>query len=274
MKTKLTLGKLIKDYSNVLNNSIIEKLKNLQKKQSSFNKMAEKLGFILFSEETDYMLDSGVDVKDRNRGINPMSKEYQQEVDRKRKALGVSPLNEAGLSKDNSSTEFCRDVIRNTKNYSEKVERNLYRKKDIVYVDMDGVLVDFQSGIDALTDDIRQQYKNRLDEVPGIFSKMKPYTGAIDGFKWLSEYFEVYILSTAPWENSSAWSDKADWVKKYLGKEAYKKLILSHHKNLLKGQYIIDDRTARGVDGFEGKHIHFNTKDFKDWQDVIKYLKY
>ena len=43
----------------------------------------------------------------------------------------------------------------------------------IVYVDMDSVLVNFQSGIDSLTDEQRQTFKDDLDDVPGIFSKME-----------------------------------------------------------------------------------------------------
>ena len=71
---------------------------------------------------------------------------------------------------------------------------------------------------------------------------MEPLEGAIDSFKILSQRYDTYILSTAPWENSSAWSDKVKWVKKYLGKSAYKRLILTHHKNLNHGDYLIADR--------------------------------
>ncbi len=38
--------------------------------------------------------------------------------------------------------------------------------KKIVYVDMDNVLVDFQSGIDAMQDVIISEYDGRIDEVP------------------------------------------------------------------------------------------------------------
>ena len=62
------------------------------------------------------------------------------------------------------------------------------------------------------------------------------------------------------------------WVKKYLGKAAYKRLILSHHKNLNIGDYLIDDRTANGAGEFKGEHIHFKTDRFKDWKDVLNYL--
>ena len=140
---------------------------------------------------------------------------------------------------------------------------------------MDGVLVDFQSGIDSLSDNEKEIYEGRYDEVPGIFSKMMPKDGALKAFEKLSNSFEVYILSTAPWDNPSAWTDKLLWVKKYLGTQAHKKLILSHNKHLNAGDFLIDDRIANGADRFRGEHIHFNSEDhpqFKDWNGVLDYI--
>ncbi len=137
---------------------------------------------------------------------------------------------------------------------------------------MDNVLVDFQSGIDSLSDTEREDFKEHIDNVPGIFSKMKPLDGAIEGYKELTKYYDVYILSTAPWNNPSAWSDKLLWVQKYLGDLAYKKLILSSNKNLNAGDYLIDDRTANGAGNFKGEHIHFLTEKFRNWDDVLNYL--
>jgi len=108
----------------------------------------------------------------------------------------------------------------------------------ILYVDMDNVLVDFPSGIARLKDADIKTYEDRLDEVPHIFSLMDPIEGAVEAFHDLSGIFDTYVLSTAPWENRSAWSDKLDWVKKHLGRPAYKRLILSHHKNLNDGDYL------------------------------------
>jgi 5'(3')-deoxyribonucleotidase len=144
--------------------------------------------------------------------------------------------------------------------------------KKILYFDMDNVLVDFQSGIDQLSPELKEQYKDDLDEVPGIFGLMKPVDGAIDAFNLLAEKYEVYILSTATWENPSSWCDKLEWVKKYLGVNAYKRLILSHNKQLNKGDYLIDDRLKNGASEFEGELIHFDTEQFPDWASVLKYL--
>ena len=117
---------------------------------------------------------------------------------------------------------------------------------------MDNVLVDFPSGISKIPKELKSEYEDRLDEVPGIFSLMEPIKGAIESYKQLSKKYDTYILSTAPWKNSSGWSDKNEWVKKYLGDFAHKRLILSHHKNLNYGDYLIDDRLANGANLLKG----------------------
>ncbi len=144
--------------------------------------------------------------------------------------------------------------------------------KKILYLDMDNVLVDFNSGINQLNDAVKDKYKGRLDEVPGIFSLMHPLQGAVEAHEKLSKLFDTFILSTAPWENPSAWSDKVIWVKNNLGSSAHKRLILSHHKNLNNGHFLVDDRTKNGAGDFKGEHIHFGTSEFPNWENVFEYL--
>ncbi len=144
--------------------------------------------------------------------------------------------------------------------------------KKIVYVDMDNVLVDFKSGIEQLDEKTQEKYKGKLDEVPGIFSLMKPMENAINAYKKLTEFYDVYILSTSPWKNETALNDKLNWIKNYLGKYAYKKVIFSHNKNLCKGDYLIDDRKKNGANKFSGELILFGSERFKNWDIVIEYL--
>lgn len=144
--------------------------------------------------------------------------------------------------------------------------------KKIVQIDMDNVLVDFPSAFDKVPEKLLEEYKGRLDEIPGIFALMDPMPGAISAFERLCEKYDVYILSTAPWENPSAWCDKLAWVKRHLGELAYKRLTLSHNKNLAIGDYLVDDRTANGAGEFKGEHIHFLTEQYPDWQSVLDYL--
>jgi 5'-nucleotidase len=142
----------------------------------------------------------------------------------------------------------------------------------ILYIDMDNVLVDFPSAFLHLSPKTLQEYQGRLDEVPGIFALMEPLPQAIASFEQLAAKFDTYILSTSPWGNPSAWSDKLLWVKRHLGEVAYKRLILSHHKHLNYGHFLIDDRTKNGADRFHGEHILFGSPQFPDWPAVVNYL--
>ena len=144
--------------------------------------------------------------------------------------------------------------------------------KKIFYIDLDNVLVAFESAFPHIPEEDKIKYKGRLDEVPGIFSLMGPVDGAVEAFSELAVEFDTYILSTSPWENPSAWSDKLIWVKKHLGSHAYKRLILSHHKELNIGDYLIDDRLKNGADKFQGELIHFGSDKFPNWDSVVVYL--
>ena len=140
----------------------------------------------------------------------------------------------------------------------------------LIYVDMDNVIVDFKSALRKRG--LHEDTKN-ADDIEGIFSEMDPMPGAIEGYKKLVDMgHDVYILSTAPWNNPSAWSDKLLWVKEYLGEVAYKRLILSHNKNLNKGDFLIDDRPHNGAEHFEGEWIKFGSKKYPDWKAVTKFL--
>ena len=61
----------------------------------------------------------------------------------------------------------------------------------VLYVDMDNVLVNFQSGIDQLPDSTVKEFEGRLDDVPNIFAKMLPVDGAIEAYRTLSRHFDT-----------------------------------------------------------------------------------
>ena len=47
---------------------------------------------------------------------------------------------------------------------------------------------------------------------------------------------------------------------------------LSHHKELLCGDFLIDDWDKHGTSGFQGEWIQFGSRQFPDWDAVEKYL--
>ena len=141
-----------------------------------------------------------------------------------------------------------------------------------VFIDMDNVLVDFKSGLNQVSEETKKEYADRLDEIPGLFGLMEPMPGAIEAVHELQKHYDLYILSTAPWKNPSAWSDKVEWVTKYLDDVFHKRLIISHHKDLCQGDYLIDDRGKNGTSEFAGEWIEFGSEQFPNWESVLKYL--
>lgn len=146
--------------------------------------------------------------------------------------------------------------------------------KKILYVDLDGVMVDLESHVVARHGEQGLAKIGMLTSVDKeLFLDPPAIEGSIEAIKRLSEKFDIFFLSTAPWSNSQAWMDKRIWVQRNLGKFAHKRLILSHRKDLLMGDFLIDDRTKNGAAEFKGKHIHFGTEEFPNWKAVETFLE-
>ena len=146
------------------------------------------------------------------------------------------------------------------------------KKKDrkIIYLDMDGVLADFESGVKYISKEELAQYTD-LTLIPNYYLNLDPMPLAKQSVDLLMDKFDVYVLSTAPWDNPQAWMDKRIWIEKHFP-QLTRRLILSHHKNLLLGDYLIDDQLWHGAELFTGKHIHFGSYEFPDWNAVLDFL--
>lgn len=151
----------------------------------------------------------------------------------------------------------------------------------IIYIDMDGVLADFSKAIANIPAENLAKSNNEPDNIPGIFEHLEPIEGAIEAVEKLnnSGQYELFILTTVPWHNPTAWMHKRLWIERYFGEVFYKKIIITHRKDLLNGDYLIDDRTANGACNFKGTHLHFgwdyiNNKfnKYPDWEAILDYF--
>ncbi len=144
----------------------------------------------------------------------------------------------------------------------------------LLYIDLDGVIADFVLAM--RTHPLRHEppYNEHPDKIPGIFRHLAPIKNAISAVNQIlnSGQYEVYFLSTAPWGNPSAWTDKRLWLEEQFGDIINRKLILTHRKDLIKGDILIDDRGNNGADAFDGEWIHFGSERFPDWEAVLKFL--
>lgn len=156
--------------------------------------------------------------------------------------------------------------------------------KKIVWLDMDGVLVNFRKGVDEILEinpEFREKYKGEYDRMHGVFRNPPPIDGAIEAVKKLAESgkYELYIASTAPWDNPESATDKRYWIEKHFGDLFKKKMVITHLKNMLIGDYLIDDRTKNGAGEFKGELLHFgydyvNDKfnEYPNWDSILKKL--
>ena len=81
-------------------------------------------------------------------------------------------------------------------------------KKPIMYIDMDGVLVDFTSALTKVPSEMLEKFAGEYDNIPGVFALMDPMPGALEAVDKLKEKYDLYILSSSPWENPTALGDK------------------------------------------------------------------
>lgn len=156
--------------------------------------------------------------------------------------------------------------------------------KKIVWIDMDGVLVDFRGNIEKWLEDnpnLSHIYKRYPDRIPGIFRNPKPIEGAINSVQKLydSDLYDLRILTTAPWGNPESMADKRYWVEKYFGQIFYKKITITHSKNLVTGDYLIDDRLANGAKDFRGELLRFgwdyeneSWNEYPGWDNILEKL--
>ncbi len=150
-------------------------------------------------------------------------------------------------------------------------------KKPVVWIDMDGVLVDFSAHIDYVKrfhpEFVTGVLQGEFDHVHGIFRYAVPMPGAIEAVQVLKQHFDLYVATAAPWKNPESAGDKLCWLQHYFGNTFAKKVAITHCKHLLIGDYLIDDRLVNGAAQFQGQHIHFGaTEEFKGWTEVTAYL--
>jgi 5'-nucleotidase len=122
-----------------------------------------------------------------------------------------------------------------------------------IFLDMDNTLVNTLPVLNRATDLAVDFGVEKPDQIPGIFRNLEPIDGAVAGVQELADRAELYILTTAPWNNVSSWSDKLAWLTEHFGNGPtspfYKKVIMAHTKDVARGKggILIDDRPYHGA---------------------------
>lgn len=145
-----------------------------------------------------------------------------------------------------------------------KSDSVIYSEQFRVYIDMDKTLCDFESAFNR-----EKSLITWPQSKIGFFSGLEPMQDAIESYKYLDSRYDVCILSRPSFQNLNSYSEKAEWVKKYLGFEAQKKLILCGDKSRVIGHVLVDDHDADGQPNFQGLWLRFGTSECPDWKTAV-----
>ena len=140
-----------------------------------------------------------------------------------------------------------------------------------IFIDMDGVISDFEKGAkdEALKKgvpklsrpDLFVDYRN-LDIIPG----------AVEAVYKLNQDFDVFIATTPPWDRPEVWGHKREWIADYFP-YLKQKMILTHRKDLLIGDILIDDSRWRGQPDFKGEWYWFNQNwSNRNWEACLEWI--
>ena len=146
-----------------------------------------------------------------------------------------------------------------------------YTSKQILYVDMDGVLCNYQAAYEEAKQNTPEiEYPQ---STPGFFENILPIPGALSSVKQLVDSWELFVLSAPSTRNPHSYTEKRIWIEKQLGYSFAKRLILCPDKSLLKGHYLLDDHiSGKGQENFEGEVLHFGSPKLPNWLAVLQYL--
>ncbi len=151
-----------------------------------------------------------------------------------------------------------------------------------IFVDMDGVIVDFDRLVEetGLSGPV-------LKKVKGAYRCMKPIPGAIEAVRELIEMgYEVWIATKPPTGIAHAYSEKVEWIMEHLP-ELKRHIIITHDKGLLgdEGDFLCDDRPHKAncqefkgvllpfVDGFHWPHSLAYFREFKIHKEMLESYK-
>jgi len=148
--------------------------------------------------------------------------------------------------------------------------------KKVVYIDMDGVIADFDKGAELwgakIGLDAKQFADQKLYRQPKFYYELPLMVGAKEAIEELDKHFDVRLLSAPSWGNPASFTEKRLWVEEHLGEWGYKRMDLTFRKDRAIGHFLIDDRTKYGAGNFFGEHIMFGTDPFHNWEKVVEYI--
>lgn len=126
-------------------------------------------------------------------------------------------------------------------------DRQQQRERPIIYI-----------GIETMVE--RQEAKEKKQNMPA--------SSVQKAVRQLIEHYQVYFVA----EEEAA---TVSWLAEYIGVPAWHHLIVTHRRDLLYGDYLIEKQETRDKkqDSFLATVIDYGSDTFKTWENIIDYFK-
>ena len=98
-------------------------------------------------------------------------------------------------------------------------------------------------------------------------------SSAMKAFRYLIETYQVFVVAEASCRDLSPMQDICQWVQENVNVPAYKHLVFTHRKDLLYGDYLIDNTLNNRSEDFLGTRIAFGSDTFKTWEEIITFFE-
>jgi 5'(3')-deoxyribonucleotidase len=141
-------------------------------------------------------------------------------------------------------------------------------RKLTVFLDLDGVLADFEGSLKEIVKDPPEMF------VKGFFRNLEPHKGAKEFVDWAlkQSHFKLYIATKPSTKNLWSTIEKYKWVQEHFP-YLLKRIMLTCDKGLLLGDILVDDDIKQWGKKFKGEFFHFDKDDpKKSWIKLTERL--
>ena len=99
----------------------------------------------------------------------------------------------------------------------------------------------------------------------------EPENSAVKAFRTLARHYDLHVVCNPPYNRPGQWQDAVQWAEKYLGVEAWGKVVCCRRKDLLIGDYLIDRHPELYPD-FMGTALRYGEDPFRTWEDILTFF--
>lgn len=147
-------------------------------------------------------------------------------------------------------------------------------EKEIVYLDMDGVLADWCGAAGVVPNPNHKKYPE-IALHDGFYRDLPLIKGAADAVPYLLTFkgIDLWVATKATRRNYNCASEKLFWLEEHFPMLASRAFIVPD-KGHLNGSFLIDDYKERWEPKFNGTFIHFDESNPIDsWNKVFETLE-